>query len=62
MDVVYANRSSMDVMFAEELGDLKDKYPARLAVHHVPLPRAADLPADVRAGSTTTSSRSCWTA
>ena len=35
MDVVYANRSSMDVMFAEELGDLKDKYPARLAVHHV---------------------------
>ena len=35
MDVIYANRSSMDVMFAEELGDLKDKYPARLAVHHV---------------------------
>lgn len=27
MDVIYANRSSMDVMFAEELGDLKDKYP-----------------------------------
>ena len=35
MDVIYANRSSMDVMFAAELGDLKDKYPARLAVHHV---------------------------
>ena len=35
MDLVYANRSSMDVMFAEELGDLKDKYPARLAIHHV---------------------------
>jgi ring-1,2-phenylacetyl-CoA epoxidase subunit PaaE len=34
-DLVYANRSAMDVMFAEELGDLKDKYPARLAVHHV---------------------------
>src|SRR5699024_7789532 len=28
--LVYANRSAMDVMFAEELGDLKDKYPARL--------------------------------
>ncbi|MCG7430996.1 phenylacetate-CoA oxygenase/reductase subunit PaaK [Kocuria indica] len=35
IDVIYANRSSMDVMFSEELGDLKDKYPARLAVHHV---------------------------
>lgn len=35
MDVIYANRSSMDVMFAAELGDLKDKYPSRLAVHHV---------------------------
>lgn len=34
-DLVYANRSAMDVMFAEELGDLKDKYPARFAVHHV---------------------------
>lgn len=34
-DLVYANRSAMDVMFVEELGDLKDKYPARLAVHHV---------------------------
>ncbi|ALU38597.1 phenylacetic acid degradation protein [Kocuria flava] len=34
-DLVYANRSAMDVMFAEELGDLKDKYPSRLAVHHV---------------------------
>lgn len=35
IDLIYANRSSMDVMFAEELGDLKDKYPSRLAVHHV---------------------------
>lgn len=34
-DLVYANRSAMDVMFVEELGDLKDKYPSRLAVHHV---------------------------
>ena len=34
-DLVYANRSAMDVMFAEDLGDLKDKYPSRLAVHHV---------------------------
>lgn len=34
-DLIYANRSAGDVMFAEELGDLKDRYPARLAVHHV---------------------------
>src|SRR5699024_3220296 len=34
-DLVYANRSAMDVMFAEELGDLKDKYPSRLSIHHV---------------------------
>lgn len=34
-DLVYANRSAGDVMFAEELGDLKDRYPSRLAVHHV---------------------------
>ncbi|MEO4037793.1 1,2-phenylacetyl-CoA epoxidase subunit PaaE [Micrococcaceae bacterium Sec6.3] len=34
-DLVYANRSAMDVMFAEELGDLKDRYPARFSVHHV---------------------------
>ena len=34
-DLVYANRSAMDVMFAEEIGDLKDKYPARFTVHHV---------------------------
>lgn len=34
-DLVYANRSASDVMFAEELGDLKDRYPARFAVHHV---------------------------
>ena len=34
-DLVFANRSAMDVMFAEEIGDLKDKYPARFTVHHV---------------------------
>ena len=33
--LVYTNRSSTDVMFVEELGDLKDRYPARLALHHV---------------------------
>ncbi|MDS2173662.1 MULTISPECIES: 1,2-phenylacetyl-CoA epoxidase subunit PaaE [unclassified Nesterenkonia] len=34
-DLVYANRSAGDVMFAEELGDLKDRHPSRLAIHHV---------------------------
>lgn len=34
-DLVYANKSAMDVMFAEEIGDIKDKYPTRFAVHHV---------------------------
>lgn len=34
-DLVYANKAAMDVMFLEELADLKDKYPARLALHHV---------------------------
>lgn len=34
-DLVYANKASMDVMFLEELADLKDRYPARLALHHV---------------------------
>lgn len=34
-DLVYANKSALDVMFVEEIGDLKDKYPARFAVHHV---------------------------
>ncbi|MDL9980185.1 1,2-phenylacetyl-CoA epoxidase subunit PaaE [Microbacterium candidum] len=33
--LVYTNRSTTDVMFVEELADLKDKYPARLALHHV---------------------------
>ena len=34
-DLVYANKATMDVMFLEELADLKDKYPARFAIHHV---------------------------
>jgi ring-1,2-phenylacetyl-CoA epoxidase subunit PaaE len=34
-DLVYANKAAIDVMFLEELADLKDKYPARLALHHV---------------------------
>lgn len=34
-DLLYTNRSSLDVMFVEELADLKDRYPNRLALHHV---------------------------
>ncbi|MET1034512.1 MAG: 1,2-phenylacetyl-CoA epoxidase subunit PaaE [Arthrobacter sp.] len=34
-DLVYANKAAMDVMFLEELADLKDRYPARFALHHV---------------------------
>lgn len=34
-EIVYANKGGADVMFAEEIGDLKDKYPQRFAVHHV---------------------------
>ncbi len=34
-DLIYANRAAMDVMFLEELADLKDTYPQRLAIHHV---------------------------
>ncbi|MBC7443134.1 MAG: phenylacetate-CoA oxygenase/reductase subunit PaaK [Ramlibacter sp.] len=33
--LVYTNRTALDVMFLDELADLKDKYPARLALHHV---------------------------
>lgn len=35
LDLVYANKGTMDVMFLEELADMKDRYPDRLAVHHV---------------------------
>lgn len=34
-DLVYSNKAAMDVMFLEELADLKDKYPTRFALHHV---------------------------
>lgn len=34
-DLVFSNRAAMDVMFLEELADLKDRYPARFALHHV---------------------------
>ncbi|BAF53622.1 1,2-phenylacetyl-CoA epoxidase subunit PaaE [Corynebacterium glutamicum] len=33
--LVYSNKGGADVMFADKIGDLKDKYPARFAVHHV---------------------------
>jgi ring-1,2-phenylacetyl-CoA epoxidase subunit PaaE len=33
--LLYTNRSTPDVMFLEELADLKDRYPARLTLHHV---------------------------
>jgi ring-1,2-phenylacetyl-CoA epoxidase subunit PaaE len=33
--LVYTNRTSLDVMFLEELADLKDRYRDRLALHHV---------------------------
>jgi ring-1,2-phenylacetyl-CoA epoxidase subunit PaaE len=33
--VLYGNRSARSVMFAEELSDLKDRWPARLQVVHV---------------------------
>ncbi len=33
--LVYTNRATADVMFLEELADLKDRYPGRLALHHV---------------------------
>ncbi len=35
MDLIYANKAAMDVMFLEELADLKDRHPGRFAVHHV---------------------------
>jgi len=34
-DLLYTNKSSLDVMFVEELAELKDRYPNRLALHHV---------------------------
>ncbi|SDY81925.1 1,2-phenylacetyl-CoA epoxidase subunit PaaE [Herbiconiux ginsengi] len=34
-ELVYTNRTTMDTMFVDELADLKDRYTARLALHHV---------------------------
>lgn len=33
--LIYANRSVAEVMFLEEIADLKDRYPGRFDVHHV---------------------------
>ena len=33
--LIFANRTAQDVMFLDELSDIKDRYPARFAVHHV---------------------------
>ena len=33
--LVFANRTTSDVMFLGELADLKDRFPARFALHHV---------------------------
>jgi ring-1,2-phenylacetyl-CoA epoxidase subunit PaaE len=33
--LVDTNRTAVDVMFLDDLADLKDRYPARLALHHV---------------------------
>ncbi|MBW4096088.1 MAG: phenylacetate-CoA oxygenase/reductase subunit PaaK [Acidobacteria bacterium] len=35
LDLIYANKAAMDVMFLEDLADLKDNYPARFGLHHV---------------------------
>lgn len=34
-DLVYSNRTAGDAMFLDELADLKDRFPSRLALHHV---------------------------
>ncbi|SDS34019.1 1,2-phenylacetyl-CoA epoxidase subunit PaaE [Microterricola viridarii] len=33
--LLYSNRTAMDTMFVDELADLKDRYPTRLALHHL---------------------------
>ncbi|PAT14872.1 phenylacetic acid degradation protein [Corynebacterium sp. NML 120412] len=35
VELVYSNRGGGDVMFADRIGDLKDKFPSRFAVHHI---------------------------
>jgi ring-1,2-phenylacetyl-CoA epoxidase subunit PaaE len=34
-DLVYSNRTAMDAMFVDDLADLKDRWTARLGIHHV---------------------------
>jgi ring-1,2-phenylacetyl-CoA epoxidase subunit PaaE len=34
-DLVYSNRTAADAMFLDDLADLKDRFPARLGLHHV---------------------------
>jgi ring-1,2-phenylacetyl-CoA epoxidase subunit PaaE len=33
--LVYSNRTAMDTMFIDDLADLKDRYPTRLALYHI---------------------------
>lgn len=33
--LLYSNRTAMDTMFVDELADLKDRYPSRLALYHL---------------------------
>lgn len=33
--LIYTNRSAHDIMFLQEIGDLKDRYPTRFVVHHI---------------------------
>lgn len=33
--LLYTNRATLDVMFLEDLADLKDRYPTRVTLHHV---------------------------
>lgn len=35
LELIYSNRGGGEVMFADKIGDLKDKYPSRFAVHHI---------------------------
>ena len=41
--LLYGNRTSRSVMFSEELGDLKDRYPSRFQVAHVLSREARDV-------------------
>ena len=49
--MLYGNRRTDTVMFAEELADLKDRYPARLDLVHV-LSREPQEAEAIQGGST----------